>query len=135
MRVVLSTLVILGLVATAAYGQTGVPTSWTLRIYQAGTLVGAPVTVTTAQVQCNQPPPAATSNVNPRLWFWNDVANAGRVCLYDDGPRFAALADGTYDGTATATNADGTSAETAPVPFVRRRPNPPAVPTGLGVTP
>lgn len=128
------TVVILLLFPALAQAQTGTPTSWTLRIYQAGQATAQAITVTAAQVQCNQTSPTALGTENPTRWIWNDVANAGKVCIYAD-TRLAALADGSYEGTASASNADGSSAETARVPFTRRRPNPPAVPTGLSFTP
>lgn len=127
-------LCLLALSAVAVHAQTGTPTSYVLRVYAAGgAQVGAAVTVAASQVSCNQPT-ATGSNLNPTRWRWNDPVNVGRDCVFDDASRLTALPDGNYEGTAAAANADGTSAETARVPFVRRRPNPPAVPTGLRLT-
>lgn len=122
------------LYASSSLAQTGTPTSWTLRVYQGATVIGSPTVVTTAQVQCNQTPPATTNNQNPTRWVWNDITNAGKVCIFDDAARLTGLGDGSYEGTASAANADGSSAETARIPFSRLRPNPPAVPTGLVIT-
>jgi hypothetical protein len=117
------------LFAVSAFAQTGTPTSWNLRLYTAGGAQLNAISVTTAQASCNQPVPTA-SGINPTKWWWGDPVNSGRACLYDDATRLLALADGNYEGAAQAVNADGSSAETARVPFTRRRPNPPAVPTG-----
>ena len=124
------------LVSVAASAQTGTPTSYTLKTYQAGTatVALAPLTVSVAQLACNQDAPSTTSTENPTRWSWADPVNAGKVCIYTD-TRLATLADGAYEGTASAANADGSSAETARVPFTRRRPNPPAAPGGLRITP
>lgn len=118
--------------AASAQAQTGTPTSWKLAIY-AGTTVVSTTTVTAAQVQCNQPAPTGSTE-NPKLWSWDDVANAGKKCVFDDTARLVALPDGSYTGGVTAVNADGQSAESARAPFTRRRPNPPAVPTGVSLS-
>jgi hypothetical protein len=120
------------LFSSTVYAQTGVPTSWTLRIYATGsTTPQSAITVTAAQVQCNQAPPTGGTQ-NPTRWVWTDVVNAGRECIFNDATRLGALPDGSYEATAQATNASGTSlTESARAPFTRLRPNPPAVPTGL----
>jgi hypothetical protein len=120
----------------AAAAQTGVPTSWTLTVFVAGaTTAQSTLVVPVTTVACNQAAPAAGTNLNPTRWIWDDPALAGRVCIYGDATRFAALVDGNYEGTASASNADGTSVETTRVPFVRRRPNLPGAPTGLRIIP
>lgn len=132
MRVLLVSLGIV-LMSAGLWAQTGTATSYVLKVYQAGSQTATSVTVPSSAVQCNQAR-ITGSNVNPSKWRWDDPLNAGRDCVFDDTARLQALADGSYEGTATAVNADGASAETARVPFVRRRPNPPAVLTGLRVT-
>jgi len=127
-------LVILAAVCTSTVvlAQTGTPSIWVFRIYQAGTTtqVGIPVTVTAANVPCDLAPVTGMSNVNPNRWRFTDPARPLRQCEYPDSTRLGALSDGSYEGTITAGNVDGSSAETARIPFVRRRLNPPAVPTG-----
>ena len=113
--------------------QTGVPTSWNLRIYNAGSATASSnLPVTTAQVQCGQSKMTGGA-LNVTVWRWDDPADPTKDCVYTDA-RLTALPDGSYEGTAQAVNADGSSAETARVPFTRRRPNPPPVPTGLKFT-
>ena len=133
MRRVLLTCAFL-LASIPIFAQTGIPTSYTLRIYAAGSATATTLTVPVSQIQCNLAP-ATGSNLNPTKWRWTDPANTGRECEYADAARLTALADGNYEGTASASNADGTSAEGARVPFVRRRPTPPGVPTGLSLIP
>jgi hypothetical protein len=130
MRTAALVLLAFGLSVVPVSAQTGAPTSWVLRIYVQGSATPlSTFTVSVSQVACNQA--AATgSSENPTTWRWDDIANAGRQCAYSDS-RFSGLPDGSYEGTAQALNADGSSAETARVPFTRRRSNPPAVPTGL----
>jgi hypothetical protein len=122
------------LFAAPLLAQTGQPTEWTLRVYPAGGQTPTTtLTVPAAQVSCDQPdtPDPGTPSTNPTFWAWDDPAIAGRDCRFTDQARFDALPDGQYEGTVVATNADGSSPESARVPFVRRRPNPPAAPTGL----
>jgi hypothetical protein len=126
------------LYAAPALAQTGIPASYTLRIYTDGTPQVSALTVSLAQITCNlatSPGTGTEPAENPTLWVWDDPVNAGKFCSFNDGARLSALPNGNYHGTATAENADGSSAETASVPFSRRRPNPPAAPTGLRVTP
>lgn len=130
MRVLLTGLMVL--VAVPVMAQTGTPTSYTFRVYQSGTLVGQPLTVQATQVLCDLAPATGT-NTNPTRWRWVDPARTGRECELPDATRLAALPDGDYNGTIAAANADGSSAETTAIPFVRRRPNPPSVPTGAKV--
>lgn len=134
LSVCLHTLLAFGLVSATAMAQTGTPTSWNLRIYAAGGATAqSTVSVTTAQVQCGQVK-ATGSTTNPTIWRWDDPADAAKDCVFSDATRLTALADGSYEGTAQAVNADGSSAESARSPFTRRRPNPPAVPTGVRVS-
>lgn len=132
MRAALITVAMVAFTAPAL-AQTGVPTNWNLRTYAAG--ASAPlstITVTTAQVQCGQAK-ATGATTNPTVWRWDDPADVTKDCVFTDATRLTALADGSYEGTAQAVNADGSSAESARVPFTRRRPNPPAVPSGLRI--
>jgi hypothetical protein len=125
-------LVVVLLWAVPSLAQTGVPAAWTVRIYQAGQT--APIqTFTVTAPLCNQAPPPVEPSpvVNPTTHVWDDPVNLSRVCLVHDAPRLAALEDGAYESTVSASNAaNDSSAETPRVPFVRRRPNPPAAPTG-----
>lgn len=126
--------VLLLLYAVPASAQTGTPTSWNLHRYIAGSSTKLDsITVTTAQVQCGQVK-AGGGALNVQFWRWDDPADTTKDCVYNDASRFNALPDGNYEGTAQASNADGSSAETARVPFTRRRPNPPPAPTGLRFT-
>jgi hypothetical protein len=131
MRLTLTLAVLL--YAAPVLAQTGAPTSWTLRVYAPGGQSAlSTLSVTAAQVACNQPFVSSTAPVtNPTLWAWDDPFTSGRECRYDDATRLTALPDGAYEATAQAINSDGTSPETARVPFIRRRPNPPPAPTGL----
>lgn len=130
---------LLMLSATPALAQTGTPTNYILRVYNgtSTTLVGTPLTIPASAVLCNQVKVTATPpTLNPTEWRWNDPANpTTRDCVFNDATRLTALADGAYEGTASASNADGESAESNRFPFVRRRPNPPAAPSGLRLTP
>jgi hypothetical protein len=124
------------LYAAPAVAQAGIPTSYTLRIYTDGTPLVQALTVAMSQVSCNlasSPGTGTEPAENPTLWIWDDPVNAGKLCAFNDSARMSALPNGNYHGTATAENADGSSAETASVPFTRRRLNPPGVPTGLRV--
>lgn len=126
------------LVPPATAQTTDPPTSYTLRIY----VTGQPAALSTATIQatavaCNQAAPAPTvpPALNPTRWIWDDPVTAGRVCIYSDATRFNGLADGSYEGTAQALNAAGSSAETARIPFTRRRPTLPGVPTNPRIIP
>ena len=82
-------------------------------------------------VQCNQPPPTVVSNVNPSRVAWDDPANAGRKCIFTEGPLGPIFSRpvGDYEGTVTVTTDAGTSLESARAPFfVKARP---AVLTGV----
>lgn len=128
MRALLTGLMVL--VASVALAQTAQPTSYTFRVRDAqGVLVGPPLTVQATQVLCDLAPAVGFTNVNPDRWRWVDPARPTRECELPDAARLAALPDGDYSGTITA-NADLPSAETTPIPFVRRRPQTPGVPTG-----
>jgi hypothetical protein len=120
--------VVLVLLAASLASAQGAPTSWNLRIYGNSTGTGTVINVTAAQVTCGQTRPATTSNLNPTKWLWADPANGTLDCTFTDS-RLLNMPDGDHEGTITAVNADGSSGETVRVPFVRRRPNPPAVPT------
>lgn len=116
--------------------QTGVPASYVLRVYaQGSTTPTTTLSVPVSQISCNQATVPGVGGVeNPSAWRWTDPAAPGRDCVYQDTARFAALPDGAYEGTISAVNAAGSSAETARIPFTRARPNPPAVPTGARIT-
>ena len=110
------------------------PTSWTLKIYAAGSTTPLQAfAVTTQQVACNQAQPTVQTPPvqNPTQWVWDDPVMIGRACILIDTTRLLSLPDGSYEGTATAVTAEDTSAESARVPFSRLRSNPPAVPTGV----
>ena len=119
--------------ASPAYAQIQ-PVSYTVTVYVAGAQspLGTPLTVQASQVPCDLPPAVGFSNINPDRWRWVDPARPGRECELPDAARLGALQDGNYEGTILAT-ADNASAPTARVPFVRRRPQTPAVPTGLKI--
>jgi hypothetical protein len=122
------------LYAVPVLAQTGIPTAWTLKVYNAGTSISPyAVTVPIAQVTCNQATAPGAGSGENTIWSWDDPVNAGKFCSYVVGT--SSLPDGNYEGTAVASNADGVSAESARIPFTRRRPNPPAAPTGLRITP
>jgi hypothetical protein len=130
MRAVLVSVCLVMMGAVHAEAQ-GAPTAYVLAIYQAGSSTPtSSATVAKSAMTCGQPKATGVST-NPTKWRIDDPANAALDCVYDDTVRLQALADGSYEASAKASNADGTSAETARVPFVRRRPNPPGVPTGV----
>jgi hypothetical protein len=109
--------------------------SYNLRVYPAGSATATTsLNVPVASISCNQAPVAGVNVENPTTWRWSDPTNAGRDCVFTDAARFTALPDGSFEGTVQALNADGPSAETARVPFTRRRPAPPAVPTNPRIT-
>lgn len=119
--------------ASAASAQT--PESWTLRLYQNGTLLSL-LKVSATEASCGQVKVPITGEkvVNPTVWRWDDPADTTRECFVADA-RLLALPDGEYAATIEAVNAVGPSSESAPFPFSRWRPRPPAVPTGLRLTP
>ncbi len=134
MRIFVS-LVFMAVSAAPALAQA--PTSYVIRIYQGTSTVPAQsFTVTAQQVSCNQLQPTvkAPPVENPIMVVWNDYVNAGQACLYVNPQIFEALADGSYEGTISAATDSEESPESARVPFSRRRPNPPAVPTGVRFT-
>ena len=100
-------------------------TRWTLRVYNVGARqpLSSPIDLIAGQgVTCNLDPASAmTTQNNPiRAAVWNDPAAAGRVCAWVD-PGTGALPStplgGSYEASMTATNATGTSGESARVPF------------------
>lgn len=125
------------LFATVAFAQAPPITSWTAKVYAAGTnTVVQTFIITVQQATCNQPKFTSTDTLNPDTWVWDDPFTAGRDCFFDDNARvdpgrLSALPDGNYEGTTTAVNSDGASPESTRAPFTRRRPVPPAVPTGV----
>lgn len=134
MRYLLTVLALLLAVPAVAPAQA--ITSYTLTVYGNFSFGSRMQTVDATAVTCNVDPqlprPAGT-------WSWDDTGNAGRECRVV--PAFmATLPAGDYGGTAVATNATGSSAETMRVPFVVGATppppsQPPAVPTGLRITP
>ena len=101
--------------------------------------VGAPAPVQTetflaAAVSCNQVTPTNTNTVNPTRMYWDDPANVGKVCIYTPaaGAPLLSLPVGSFEGTLTANNAAGPSAESARVPFSKLAV--PPVLTGLRFT-
>lgn len=116
-------LLLLGLLLLPAAANAQVADNYTLRVYNQG--AAAPLTtftfVATATV-CNQAPPVSTtSTVNPSRVVWNDINNAGKVCVWTDpgnGVLFS-LPVGSFEGTLSAANSIGSSVESARVPFSR----------------
>lgn len=105
---------------------------WTLSIYNVGaqTPISAPTELLAANVTCNQTAPTSTNTVNPTRVVFDDPNVAGKVCIWVDpgtGP-LASMPFGasSYEGTLTATNAAGTTAESARAPFTR-----PGLPPGV----
>ena len=98
-------------------------TLWTLRIFNAGATAALSTTdLLATNVICNQVPPPLGSTVNPSRAAFDDVNNAGRVCIWTDpgtGPLFSVPFGGAFEASLTATNAAGTSAESARAPFTR----------------
>lgn len=132
-RILLLVLVILlGVLSRPAFAQT--TTSYILKYYNAG--APSPVqteTIQAASAVCNQVLPTIVGNVNPNKAIWNDPVNTGKFCIYTEatgGPLFS-LPVGSYEGTLTATNVVGNSAESARVSFVEGAV--PAAPTGLRI--
>lgn len=132
MRVLLMALMLF-VAASTASAQT--VDTWHLRIYDAGAAasLSAPTDLRRADVLCDQPEPSGVP-VNPTKVAWVDPTKAGRFCVWIDpgtGPLFAVpFGSAAYEATLAATNAAGTSAETARVPFTRPGVSP-DVPTGL----
>jgi hypothetical protein len=126
---------LLALLALPTLAQAQTIDKWTFRVYLAGAAAPQqpPLDLLAANVVCNQAPPTTTSTVNPNKVVFDDIVTVGRVCIWTDpgtGPLFAVPFGGTYEGTLTATNIAGTSAETPRVPF--SRPGfAPIVPSGL----
>ncbi len=110
------------------------PDTYVLRIYPAGgTTAIRSATILAASVTCNLVAVAA-SNVNPKRVEWDDVVNAGKVCLWTDpgtGPLLTpGLSNGNYEATLTAQTGGQppTPAESVRAPFVVAVA---AVPTGV----
>ena len=123
------------LCAVPAFAQ-DVITAYEFRIYASG--ASAPQIVTPipiASVTCNlaKVTPPATTVSNPTTALWDDPVNTGRDCRWvmaSNGPGpIVALPSGTYTGALVASNAEGASAESARVPFLRERS--PGVVTGV----
>lgn len=122
-------------VLVLGFASTGLAQSidkWPLRIYNTG--APSPLSTTdllAANVVCNQVDPGGTA-VNPNKVVFDDVSNAGKVCIWTDpgtGPLSTVPIGGSYEATLAAVNVGGSSAESARVPFTR--PGPPSVPTGV----
>ncbi len=110
-------------------------TKWTIRVYNQGAAqpISPPTDLLAANVICGLDPSALTPSPNPLKAAWNDVANAGKVCMWADpgtGPLLSTPFGGNYEATLTATNTAGTSAESARAPFTHPGTVPP-VPAGL----
>lgn len=125
---------IVGLMACPLHAQ-GID-KWSVRIYNVGAVAPlfGPLDLLAANVQCNQVAPANTTTVNPNKIIFNDDANVGKVCIWTDpgtgvltAVPFGAAA---YEGTVTATNAAGTSAESSRASFTHPGVLP-GVPSGL----
>jgi len=136
MALVLFALVLFALFASPAMAQS--VTGYRLHIYPAG----APTTATplttfdffTTAVTCNVAAPAADApTINPSRVIWDDPANAGKVCQWNDpgnGPLFAVPIGAAYEGTLRAFNAAGVGPESARSPFSRLAP-PANAPAGV----
>lgn len=113
------------LLASFAFAQS--PDSYTFRAYAVGATqpIVSPFVFQAGAVQCNQPVPASPSTVNPTRLAWTDPGNPNLVCIWTDpgtGPLFSTPISttlGQYEGTLTATNTGGTSAESNRAPFSR----------------
>ena len=109
-------------------------TSWTLRIFNVGNPIPISTTILLAStVVCNQAPPPAGSSVNPSRAIWDDVDNAGRVCIWTDpgnGPLFSVPFDGSYEASVSATNSAGAGAQSLHASFTRPG-LAPGAPTGV----
>lgn len=95
--------------------------TYTLKIFLLG--AAAPISTTPlapAAVVCNLPPTSETSTINPSRAVWDDDANAGKQCQWQDVPGgpLLSLPLGGYSATLVRISPDG-SAETAKVEFTR----------------
>jgi len=110
-----------------------------LNIYPAST----PPTTTPTQtfdflmsaITCNLAPPVVVPGVpvNPTRAIWDDPANAGRVCQWNDpgtGPLFAVPFGSSYEAGLQAFNAAGRGPESNRAPFSRLS-APTTAPAGL----
>jgi len=97
--------------------------SYVIRIYVVG--ASSPLqaeTVLAAATVCNQPDPGALSTVNPTRIVWDDGAHPGQVCTFTEtagGVLVSVPVGANYEGTLSAVNAAGASAESARAPFQR----------------
>ncbi len=113
---------VLGLVLFAAPVLAQGPTSYQASYYNAG--APAPIqteTFAATAAVCNQAPPAVTTTVNPTRVVFDDIANAGKVCILTEpaGGTLLSFPVGSYEGTLAAVNTAGASAESARAPFSR----------------
>lgn len=107
------------LVPLSAFAQSA-PSSYTVKFYNPGASQPVqqesfPATV----VQCGQAKVAVTSTVNPTRFVWNDPADSTKDCIAPEvanGQLFS-LPVGSYEGTLTAVNSIGGSAESNRAPF------------------
>jgi len=127
---------VVGLLAIGSPSHAQTPSSYQVKYYNVGAsqpLQQSDAFPASAAV-CNQTAASGGSTVNPKLVVWDDLANAGKVCVYTI-PTSGALPSlptpGSYEGTLTAINAAG-SAESARAPFSRLAS--PSAPTGLRIT-
>lgn len=111
-------------------------TGYTIKYYDPGAPAARQTETFTAGVTvCNQVAPVVGAT-NPTRIFWDDLANAGKVCVFTAtaSNSLVSFPIGSYELTLSATNAAGSSPESAPrVPFVRL--SAPAAPTGVKVAP
>ena len=109
-------------------------TNWTLRIFNVGNPIPLSTTILLAStVVCNQAPPPAGSSVNPSRAIWDDVNNAGRVCIWTDpgnGPLSLVPFDGSYEASVSATNSAGAGEQSLHASFTRPG-LAPGAPTGV----
>jgi hypothetical protein len=116
------------LLSTTAMAQPPNVVSYQVQLFPSGanTQTATPVQTTTIQaaaMQCGQTPPALTmSVVNPTRIFFEDPANATKVCTTDLAAFFATIPSGTYTATITWTDNIGLVADRsdASSPFEQR---------------
>jgi len=110
-------LILVLMFASFASAQTGVD-NYDLQFYNVGaTMPFQSYQFLESETVCNQPAPSVGTG-NPNLIFWDDIDNAGMVCIHtpSGGPLFS-VPNGDYEGTLVAINQFGTSGESNRAPF------------------
>lgn len=118
-------LIALALLAVPVLASAQAPASYELRIYTPGAaapMQRSPFPV--SEVVCNLAPPASGSTINPTMAVWDDLANAGRACVWTPNASptgvLVALPAGTYEGTVVAIDAAGVGVESNRAPFSKQ---------------